>query len=193
MIPEKVKTRCAKMNEERDFLTESLNRQVDANSPEERSAVHDGLVFEEDLVCMGIDAQTPEEVLRILSDRLVEKGCVTDGFFKAVVGREKKFPTGLPTPIPVALAHTDAVYCKRSAISVGILRTPVSFGEMGNPDSYLPVEIVFLLALADPGLETQWLQHLIRAFRENDFLQKLRNMQTKQEVAEFVNQVLKDT
>jgi len=181
------------MNEEKDFETECVNRQINVNNSEERSAIYNGIVFEEDLVSMGIDAQTPEEVIRILSDKLTEKGCVTDRFFEAVVSREKKFPTGLPTTIPVALAHTDALYCKRSAISVGILRTPVSFGEMGNPDSYLPVEIVFLLALADPKLETQWLQHLIKAFKENDFLKKLKNMQTKQEIVEFVNQVLKNT
>lgn len=181
------------MNEEKDFETECVNRHIDVDNSEEKSAIYNSLVFEKDLVSMDIDVQTPEEVIRILSDKLMEKGCVTDRFFEAVVSREKKFPTGLPTIIPVALAHTDAVYCKRSAISVGILKTPVSFGEMGNPGSYLPVEIVFLLAVADPKFETQWLQHLIKAFKEDDFLKKLKNGKTTQEIVEFVNEVLKNT
>jgi len=157
---------------------------------EEKSAIYKDIVFEEDLVSIDIDAHTPEEITKILSDKLMQKGYVTNKFFEAVISREKEFPTGLPTIIPVALPHTDAVYCKRSALSVGILKTPVSFREMGNPDNYLPVEIVFLLALADPNLQTQWLQRLIKAFKENNFLKKLKNIQTKQEIVEFINQIL---
>jgi len=177
------------MNEEKDFDREFVNRQINVNNSEERSAIYKDIVFEEDLVSINIDAQTPEEVIKILSDKLLQKGYVTNKFFEAVINREKEFPTGLPTIIPVALPHTDAVYCKGSAISVGILKTPVSFREMGNPHNYLPVEIVFLLVLVDSNLQTQWLQRLVKAFKENDFLKKLKNKQTKQEIVEFINQI----
>jgi PTS system galactitol-specific IIA component len=166
------------------------NPQEAVNSMEENSSENLDLAFDEDLVIIDIDLQTREEVIKLLSEKFIQKGYVTDKFTEAVLDRERKFPTGLPTVVPIALPHTDAIYCKKSAIAVGILKTPISFKEMGNPDKSLLVKIVFLLALPNPDLQTKWLQRLVEVFKDGEILKRLAGMRTKQEIFEFLNKAL---
>ena len=58
------------------------------------------------------DAENWEEALRICGKALVNKKYVGQDFIEACVNREKIFPTGLPTVIPVAIPHaaSDEVY-----------------------------------------------------------------------------------
>lgn len=126
-----------------------------------------------DLVLVGLDAPDAEYAIRRLAERLAEHGCVRETFASAVLEREKQFPTGLPTSIPVAIPHTDAVHCLRPAIAVGVLARPVVFGEMGNPEGSVNVRIIFLLSVPDPSQQVIWLQKLVDAFQRPGFLEAL--------------------
>ena len=56
---------------------------------------------------VGLEAEDAPAALRGLSARLREIGAVTDSFEAAVLLREEKHPTGLPTIVPAAIPHTD--------------------------------------------------------------------------------------
>ena len=91
------------------------------------SMINPELVFT-DLPCT--DRQT---FLQYISRRLEEKDYVKCSFEGAIIEREKKYPTGLPTVNQhVALPHTDVQHAKNPIIVPVKFRTPVVFKEMGN-------------------------------------------------------------
>ncbi len=148
------------------------------------------VVFDRDLVVVGLDANGPGEVIRVLSDKLAARGFVADDFAEAVIEREREFPTGLPTAVPVALPHTATVRCLRSALAVGVLRRPVEFGEMGNPMNTLKARVVFLLALANPKEQVRWLQRFMRGLRDAGLLERLTRAPSDAEAAALVRRML---
>lgn len=131
------------------------------------------IALDQDLVAVGLEAATAEEAIRSLADRLARRGFVAAGYADAVVEREREFPTGLPTALPVALPHTEAFLCRRSALTVGVLKGPVAFGEMGAPERTVEARVVFLLALANPKDQVRWLQRFMRGLRDTALLEKL--------------------
>lgn len=115
-----------------------------------------------DLVfCAGMAPSSAEEAIRSMADVLVGRGNVRDSFKAAVVDRERKYPTGLPTsPVGVALPHADPEHVIRPAIVVAVLSGPVPFRNMGDPSSFLDVQVVILLALADAESQIRQLQRI---------------------------------
>ncbi len=131
------------------------------------------VVIEEDLVLTNLSVKDKREVIKLLSERLLEKGYVTPEFSEGVLKREETFPTGLPFEIPLALPHTDAKYCKKTAFAVATLKEPVKFQEMGDPEKELDVKIVVLLSLDKPENQVKWLQRLIKIFQDTNFLKEV--------------------
>jgi PTS system galactitol-specific IIA component len=139
--------------------------------------------IDEYLILPGLRAATPAEAIRTLSERLLEAGYVTEGFAEAVIARERTFPTGLPTPIPVALPHTDAQHCRRPAIAVGLLADSVRFGVMGTPDQVIPVQVVFLLVVTDPKQQVRWLKQLVEFFQQPQYIRQIQAAASPSDVA----------
>jgi len=128
-----------------------------------------------DLIIIGLQAKSKEDVIRHLAALLQERGYVTDDYADAVLERERGFPTGLPTvDVHVAIPHTDTSHCLKPGIAVAILAQPVEFGEMATRDKTLFVDIVFLLAITDPKEQVKWLQSLIGMFQRPGLLQQLK-------------------
>jgi galactitol PTS system EIIA component len=119
-------------------------------------------------------ADTAEDAIRQLGGYLFQQGIVRDTYVGAVLQREEIFPTGLPTPgIHVAIPHTDPEHVKKPAIAIGILEKPVVFGEMGNPDSQLDVQLICMLAIAKSDSLITLLEKLVVAFQDPEFLQSI--------------------
>ena len=119
---------------------------------------------------------------------LQDQGYVHDSFIDAVLEREKIFATGLPTPeIQVAIPHADVEHVKRSAIAVGILADPVTFGEMGSQDGTVDVQIACCLAVKESESLVSLLQNLVGIFQDTDFLHQLLEQDNPEEVAELIN------
>ncbi len=67
-----------------------------------------------------------------MADGLHAAGHVRASYKEALLAREERFPTGLPTQVmAVAIPHTDVEHVERSFISVARLAEPVAFHEMG--------------------------------------------------------------
>jgi len=119
-------------------------------------------------------ADSPEAAIDALSAALEQTGTVAPSFAAAVREREKQFPTGLPTPgIKVALPHTDAVHVHQSAVAVATLSAPIPFHVMGSPEETVAVEVIFLLAIAEPTHQVDALAQLIGLIQQDDVLAAL--------------------
>jgi PTS system galactitol-specific IIA component len=113
-------------------------------------------------------------VLGIIARALVEKGLVRPSFEAALLDRERTSPTGLPLPgRKVAIPHADPEHVIADAIPVCTLARPVTFCEMGNPGSELPVEIVAVLALTKAERVQQELVRLVERFQDASFVDRL--------------------
>ena len=119
-------------------------------------------------------AQTAEDAIRQLGGYLQQQGIVRDTYIEAVLKREEIFPTGLPTPeIHVAIPHTDPEHVIKPAIAIGVLEKPVVFGEMGNSDSKLDVQLICMLAIAQSESLINLLEKLVLGFQDTEFLKSM--------------------
>jgi PTS system galactitol-specific IIA component len=136
-----------------------------------------------DLIDLNLDAKDKKEALKILSDKLSKKGKVKASFFNAVLDREKKFPTGLKTKfISFALPHTDSEHVNSEGIAVGLLKKPVKFKSMENPDNNLNVSLIVLLAVKDKSKQVLVLQNLIKMMQNKKTTQNLLRSGNKKEL-----------
>jgi PTS system galactitol-specific IIA component len=140
----------------------------------------------EDLVIAPMQAQSAEDAIAQLGARLRAAGFVKDSWLQATLERERTFATGLPTPeIGVAIPHADAEHVLQQAIAVGVLERPIQFGEMGNPDSTVPVRIVCALAVARSELLVTLLQRLVDMFQSPGVLRQIAEAQSPAQIAEI--------
>lgn len=147
------------------------------------------MYLDEKLICLNLAAADKETVIHKLAALLNACGAVGPEYGRAVCERERVFPTGLPTRgVCVAIPHADAEHVRFSALALASCASPVAFGNMGNPDETLPVELVILLAVADGKEQVQVLRQLAEAFGEPHILQALRAARTPEEVIRILRE-----
>jgi PTS system galactitol-specific IIA component len=144
----------------------------------------------EDLVLVHYPAANRYDILHALADLLFQCGATKDTYCQAMLDREALYPTGLPTEgIRVALPHADALYVNFSALAVATLQKSVQFQEMGGePDSLLDVEIVLMLANADPEEQVETLRMLVDFFDEPSVLESLLKAETPAQIVSLLRQ-----
>lgn len=135
------------------------------------------VVLETENIILDCTADSCEAVIRTAVARLAENGYADPQYADAVIEREQTYPTGLPTEeVITALPHANSGHVKKTGICAVRLRSPVDFGNMGDPDEKLPAELVFLLANAsgaDAHLDD--LQELMECFSRKGLLLDLKN------------------
>jgi PTS system galactitol-specific IIA component len=148
------------------------------------------LIINPDLIETSLDVKDKEEAISILSRRLLEHGLVDEGFTNHIIEREKNYPTGLPTSIPIALCHTEAQYVNQSALALATLKRPVTFQEMGSPEHELAVEVILILALKEPKDQVSMLRRIVTTFRNHETLATIRNANSSAALSDYLNQLL---
>jgi PTS system galactitol-specific IIA component len=147
-------------------------------------------VFREELVLLNYNAKDAEDVLKALADRLFDDGSVKETYYEAMLNREKSYPTGLPTEgIKVAIPHAEVDHVNYSAFAIATLPKPVKFGEMGaGPESTLDVQIVMMLANADPDEQVKTLRKMVDLFDEPDSLYAIMGAKTPKEIINIMKE-----
>jgi PTS system galactitol-specific IIA component len=126
------------------------------------------------LILTDLDVKDSCEAITRLGELLTRHGFVRDTFTTAVLEREKVFATGLPTPeYHVAIPHTDPEHVIKPAIAIAVLKDPVEFGEMGNPESKLEIHIVCMLAIQQSDSLVTILQNLVEMFQTRGLLKQI--------------------
>ena len=150
------------------------------------------LEFNESLIAFDLQAQDAREVIDLLAEKMHAQGLVITEYGAQTWERELHHPTGLPTkPFCIAFPHADAEGVHRSALGVAVMRQPVIFKNMADPDEGLEVSVVFMLANRDPGEQIQTLRNLAMLFGQPEKLVELREQSTLQGVASWLRQELR--
>ena len=111
--------------------------------------------------------KTREEVLAYLGQVMVDCGVVYESYPKAVLEREKIFPTGLQfQDYGIAIPHTDVEHVKKAQLAM-TLDQPVEFYQMGTSDVVVPVQVVFMLALKEAHQQLALLQDLVALLQDS--------------------------
>lgn len=126
-------------------------------------------------IATGLKAESNAEVIKILGDKLHALGYVKEDYVPSVIQREGNFPTGLMLGgrYNVAIPHTDTIHVNNPGVAFASLEKPVIFKNMGEPDSGIEVNMVFLLAVKDPKDQVELLQKLIEMFQNEELLEDL--------------------
>lgn len=123
---------------------------------------------------VGLEADDAPAALRALSARLREIGAVTDSFEAAVLLREEKHPTGLPTLVPAAIPHTDPEHVITPGFAVAVPDHPVAFGEIGSSgERAIWAELIIMLVLADATSQLAALQNLVARLQEPEAVRRV--------------------
>ncbi len=150
------------------------------------------VILNEKLITLNIYAKDREDVLRKMSEKLLEHGYVNKDFTDAIIEREKNFPTGLQTKsIGVAIPHTDSKYVNNNSIAIGILDKPIVFQNMGSDDES-EISIIFMLAIKEPNEQLSMLKKLISIFQDDYALVKILNAKNELEILGIVKSFLGD-
>lgn len=127
-----------------------------------------------ELVVVRMDAATPNEVIERLGSVMVAQGYIRPSFIPAAILREATSPTGLPTPgLGAAIPHADIEHTLKPGIGIATLARPVSWGELGDPESFVDVSIVFMLSVTEPEAQVYLLRSVVSVYREEAALRRL--------------------
>jgi PTS system galactitol-specific IIA component len=130
--------------------------------------------FDETLIIRNLEGKNSSEVLQCMAANLCKQGYVKESYADAIIAREAKFATGLPTNgYGVAIPHTDIEHVYKSAISFAVLRNPVEFGVMGEETEKISVKLVFMLAMHDSHSQLTLLQNLMSIVQDEEGLKYL--------------------
>jgi PTS system galactitol-specific IIA component len=131
------------------------------------------------LIFPQVGVGSSKEVIELLGNALLNSGFVKEGFVKEVLRREKKYPTGMSTEIPMAIPHAGPEFTIKKGIALATLKFPVQLRDMGDPNKLLDVRIVLMPALT--GNEEDG-----REFYE--ILEKLKDKKVAEELLECDSQ-----
>jgi len=150
------------------------------------------LAFNQSLIALDFQADTPKEVIDLLAEKMSSQGLVSAEYGAHAWARELAHPTGLPTkPFCIAFPHADADGVYQSALAVAALRQPVTFQNMADPDDGLDVMLVFMLANRNPEEQVQTLRNLALLFGQPEKLMELREQTTPQGVENWLRRELR--
>ncbi len=142
-------------------------------------------------ICLNQRVENRYQAIHLAAAPLLADGKIRETFMDAVCMREIEYPTGLDTPIGVAIPHTDAFHVVEDAISMVTLANPVSFHLMGTPEETVDVSIVFLLAIRNSSRQTEVLGQLINLIRDTERLEQILELSDVDEVYRLI-QIIKD-
>ncbi len=103
-----------------------------------------------------------KEAIQLCGKCMMEHGSVNQDFVNACIEREKEYPTGLPSEIPVAIPHSKAEGIKENTICFLRLKEPVRFLRMDDSEEYCDTRLVFNLAIREADDHLEFLQKLMR-------------------------------
>ena len=128
-----------------------------------------------DILMMEGNPKSWEEAIKTAYEALYSKHFVKETFLQGCIEREKIYPTGLMTEVPVAIPHTDSIHVITPAICVLRLQSPVLFHNMETPETVVPAQFVFCMALKSGDDQVDMLRAILNTAQNKDFLEKAKS------------------
>ncbi len=152
----------------------------------------ENIKFDEDLFFINLEAQTKEDVLKKMAEKLLEKGYVKVGYLEALLNREKRYPTGLPSGSPaIAIPHANADLVNKTTIAVATLNKPVTFYNMGDVLDPISVEIVIMLVISEPHSQLEMLQKVVGIVQDDESRKQLMLASDKEHLVKLITNIIK--
>lgn len=117
-------------------------------------------------------AKTWEEAITLCGDRLVKEGCVGAPFITECIEREKEYPTGIPSGIPIAMPHVKSDHIRGDCLCLLRLDAPVDFYRMDARDEQIGTRLVFNLAITDADNHQDFLERFMEIIQDDSILEK---------------------
>ncbi|MEJ5203205.1 MAG: PTS sugar transporter subunit IIA [Anaerolineales bacterium] len=129
------------------------------------------------------------EVIDILSTLLEKQGVVKPSFREAVWEREQNMPTGLELEgdFHAAIPHADIEHVNKPSLALAVLKHPVRFRCMVEPEKELDVRLVFLLAMDEPKKQIEMLQQVSTILQDAPLIKSLSVSNSAEEVMKFIS------
>lgn len=142
-------------------------------------------------VLPGLQAESAEQVIRMLGGILRERGNVADGFVQATLDRERQAPTGLPLAgtVNAALPHVDPSYVLRPAVALASLTAPVEFEHMVERGVRVPVRLVIMLALDKADAQVQMLSQVAGLLQSPELVDRIMACTTPQDLLDVIRRL----
>ena len=116
------------------------------------------MLLDKDLIELNVKLEDKDELLRYMGEKLLIKNIVKGTYPEAVVMREKEFPTGISSKnIGIAIPHTVAEHVNEPKVAISILKKPIEFQMMGEPNVKVQVSLVIMIAINNPDLQIDFL------------------------------------
>ncbi|WP_293696715.1 PTS sugar transporter subunit IIA [uncultured Agrococcus sp.] len=121
-----------------------------------------------------LKASDADAALLAIANAAVAEGFAQPSFPAALVERERRFPTALPTIPPVAIPHADAAHIIQPGFAIATLSEPVEFRIMGSDDDRVGVDIIIALFVTEPDKQVAILGSLIELVQRANWAAPLR-------------------
>lgn len=147
--------------------------------------------LDENLVFPNLDLKTDVEVESFLADELKKTGYVKEGYKSALLGREKEFPTGLPSSAPaVAIPHANADLVNKTTLAIATLKNNVEFKNMANIEESVNVKIVIMLVISEPHSQVEMLQKIVEIVQDEKLRRQITDTDSKEKLLEMINKAI---
>ncbi|MBS6547212.1 MAG: PTS sugar transporter subunit IIA [Butyricicoccus pullicaecorum] len=144
-----------------------------------------------ELIVRNVDAKDAEDAIRQVGQKFLQAGFVKDTYIDAVAAREKTFPTGLQlAEIAVAMPHTDPQHVNRPGVCIAQLAHPVTFEHMGDPDTKVEAEMLFMMAIKNPDEQVELLQKVLSVFQQPETVAAFRAAKSDDELFKVAQQYI---
>lgn len=141
-------------------------------------------LIKEELIIEKSDCSSYVEIIESLYGRLLEHSYVQEKYLCDVLTREQSYPTGLKLngDLNIAIPHANSEHVLESGIALSILKNPVEFNRMDDPQEKVKVSIVLLIALKESQKQIKVLEELINLLQDEKFLERLIRQREKGEI-----------
>lgn len=143
-------------------------------------------MIKESYIMLDKSFKGQDDFFKSISNKLIEDKIVIEGYYEALVKREKDFPTGLPVNQGVAIPHLSNDYSLKNQIVYVRLAESISFTEMGTDDSRVDVKHVFFLILKEGQDHIEFLSSIINLIQEPKVLETLSSLNDADSVKEYL-------
>ena len=122
------------------------------------------------------DAKNKEEAIGLCGEALFNSGFVGKTFSENCILREREFPTGLPTNIPVAIPHCKDESVIQDSVCFLKLNRPIQFYRMDDEEEIIETDIVFNLAIKESEKHVDVLSNLIKFVTNSENLELCKSL-----------------
>lgn len=147
--------------------------------------------LDKELIFKNLEADSSEEAIRIMANKLYEKNLVKEDYIKEIIEREKTYPTGLYTgKINVAIPHCDYQFVNEKSIAIGLLKNNIEFKKMDEPTEAVDILIIIMLAIDEPDNHINYLTKVFELVQNQNVLEEIYNSNSENEILEILNKYL---